>query len=301
MSEPPPSTDAQAIIAAIQALCVPSVLKVERGNMMGAGVVLIPQGMKPFNVKSLLDEFLPAPERRKGSAALESVDAFIAHAKRFSDADSVVFANPDPTSPSLTSVLDYHRAGADGSPRFGQHRGVYRFPLSAEWQAWNANNNKAMSQVNFAAFLEDRISDIADPKGANASALAFVHSLLVEFASPQRLLDLSRGLQITVESKVGAHVSLSSGEGQITFTEAHADATGKPIKIPGAFLIQIPVFRGDALYQIGARLRYRISEGKVVWSYVLYRTDRVFDDAVKVACDVVAKGTGLPVLMGSPE
>jgi hypothetical protein len=61
------------------------------------------------------------------------------------------------------------------------------------------------------------------------------------------------------------------------------------------------VFQNGALYQIPARLRYRVSAGSVTWSFDLYRAQAVFDHAVDEACAHAAKETGLPLFMGSPE
>jgi uncharacterized protein YfdQ (DUF2303 family) len=293
--------NAAAIIEAIQSLSTPQVRTVKRGSRDEVDFVLIPKGMTALNVKRLMDEYLPAPERRKGTAHLTSLESFNNHVLRFKDGDSVIFANPDPASPSLTAVLDYH-VGGGGTPRFGQHRGVYQFPLSDEWKAWLHVHDKPMDQAQFAAFMEDRIADLIDPKEAKANATAFSAQIGVEFASPARMMDLSRGLAIHVESKVNAHVNLSSGEGQISYQENHNDpSTLQPIKVPGAILLQIPVFRGDAPYQIAVRLRYKVQGGKVIWRFALYRTDRAFDDAFKLACTATTTATGLPVLYGTPE
>lgn len=301
MGDTPTTTDAQSIIDAISSRTVPAVLEVKRGDVNAAGFVLIPAGMKPFNAKALLDEYRTAPDRREGTAHLTTIESFIAHTKRFADVDSVIFADPSQSSPSLVSVLDYHRAGADAAPRFGKHRAKYAFPLSDEWQAWTAANDRGMDQAAFAAFIEDRIADLADPAGALPSAVEAGKLLGVQFATPARVMELSRGLQVNVESKVGASVNLSTGEGSITFQEANTDATGAPLLIPGAFLVQLPVFRGDPVYQIAVRLRYRVQGGKITWRCVLYRTDRVFTSAFEFACNRVAKETALPVLRGTPE
>lgn len=256
-------------------------------------------------VKGDLDEYLTAPERRMGTAILADLDSFIAHTKRFADADSVLFADPTRTDPSLTAVLDYHRAGADAAPRFGQHRSLYKFPLSDQWKEWTAKNGSgnAFGQGPFAEFIENRILDIIDPSTASDSVKTFVRAIGGTLAGPSKLMELSRGLSIRVGAKLNQAVNLGTGEAQFTFVSEHQDETGAPLKVPGAFVIAIPVFRGDAPYQIPVRLRYRVREGgsTVMWYYEMARVDESFDDAFRIAVNRAAKETNLPALTGKPE
>jgi len=96
-------------------------------------------------------------------------------------------------------------------------------------------------------------------------------------------------------------VNLQSGEGIVRFEATHSDATGSPLKVPAIFLIAIPVFRNGEFYRIAARLRYRKVNGRVVFWYELWRTDRTFDHAFSEAVERVKTETGRPVLIGKPE
>ncbi len=266
-------------------------------------VLILPDGLGSYSVKDLLDEYLEAPERRKGTAQLGDLPSFIAHTQRFADEHTALFASPNPKAPSLTAVLDYHEKTAEGSPRFGAHRGVYAFPLSDEWLAWTGQNAKPMDQRRFAEFLEDRIVDILSVATGAAGTLArgLADAIQVTFAPAGRLLELSRGLSIRVNSKVTSAQNLTTGEVQINYVTTHDDEGGGPTKVPGAFLIGIPVFRNGDGYQVPVRLRYRLSEGSVVWYYELHGVDRIFEAAFREACEKAAHATGLPLYFGTPE
>lgn len=278
-------------------------------------VMAVPKGIALHSVKKFLDEYRNAPERREGIAMLVELESLIQHANRFSDADSALFAQPHPTAPTLTAVLDYHRANTIptekgvpsgpqviGEPRFGRHRAVYTFPVADEWTAWLAMNGKTMSQGDFASFLEDRVLDVADPNGAFTAAKAFAEAIGVpSFASPNRLLELSRGLTVHVDDRTTNKVNPSTGETTMHFESTHADSAGAPLVIPRAFLIQIPVFQQGTAYQLPVRLRYRAGGGKVLWSYEIHQAARAFNDAFRAACDEAAKHTGLPLFYGAPE
>lgn len=255
---------------------------------------------------STFDPYRHQPLFRTGSAVMLSLDSLIEHANRFKDDDSVVFADDSRTNPSIIVVLDYHRAGSTADPRFGKHRSTFTFPLSDEWKAWNDKNAEAMGMVDFAAFLEERIIDVLYVEGEDdvSEDLGRLIDTLGgrdTIATPNKLMELARGLQINEAAVVQEAVNLASGEGIVRFQSTHTDEHGAPIKVPSLFLIGIPVFRNGPLYRVAARLRYRKSGGKIVFWYELWRTDRTFDHAFKESVEHVKADTGLPVLIGKPE
>lgn len=291
--------EAEAVAKVVKKAFKPRVVPLGANGEPSA--MILPEGTELVSLKEMVDEYRDAPERREGTAKLEDLPSFIAHAKRFADADSAVFASPDPQSPKMVSVLDYHRSGADSSPRFGKHRGLYSFPLSDEWKLWTGNANKPMHQVAFAEFIESNILHVADPALAGETARAFSSTLKCELASPGRLMELSKGLSIRVASRVTNAHNLRSGEAEIQYSTEHQDESGKPLAVPGAFLLALRVYRGGDLYQVPVRLRYRLKEQAITWFYDLWRTDLVFEDAFKGACSQVQEGTGLPLFIGTPE
>lgn len=299
-SDLPQRTEAGVIVDLVKKHVAATVLDTKSPHGENAPVLILPEGLKAQSIKPLIDEWRTCPERRKGTATLGDLDSFIAHANRFKDAGSALFANQDPRHPSLTAVLDYHPRG-DASPRFGQHRGLYPFPLSEEWTAWTANASKPMDQATFAEFIESRITDVAAPTEAGGSAKKLSDAIACSFASPSKLLELSRGLTVRVGARIANHQNLSTGEAQLTYQSEHQDEKGQPLKVPGAFLLALSVFRSGELYQVAARLRYRVREAAITWSYELYRIDRIFDDAFKEACDRARDETELPLFVGSPE
>ena len=260
--------------------------------------------MKPED----FDPFRDRPLRRKGTAVLTSIDSFIEHVNRFKDSDSVVFACDDRAAPSLTAVIDYHRSGHEADPRFGQHRGHFAFPLSDEWKAWMKSNGSenAMSMVEFAAFLEDRVIDVLQlipgEDDLNREQQMFVDATGGAVATPSQLISMSVSLKVNENSSVNEVRNLSSGEGEVQFSNSHdTSIAGDIVRVPTVFIIGIPVFRNGAFYRVLARLRYRKIGGSLKFWYELWRTDRVFDHAFKEACELVRVHTELPLLLGKAE
>lgn len=274
-------------------------------------------GVNPI-ASSVFDSYRERPLRLRGAATMLSLDSLIEHVNRFKDAESAIFADDNRAAPSLTAIYDYHERANDGDiataladatdiARNMLHRASFAFPLSDEWKAWMEQNGKAMPMAEFAAFIEDRIIDvlhiIPEEDELPEELKKFISSLGGEaiIATPQRLVELSRGLRVNEASAVREIVNLSSGEGQILFQAEHTDEHGFPLRVPSLFLIGIPVFRNDALYRLAARLRYRKTNGGIVFWYDLWRDDRVFDHAFRQACERVRIETDLPLLFGKPE
>lgn len=258
---------------------------------------------------STFDDYRDEPLRRAGTATLLSLDSFIDHVNRFKDTSSLVFANNSRTAPTITAVLDYNPAGgaADALPRFGKHRSHYAFPLSDEWKAWLAKDGAAMGMADFAEFLEERIIDVLFLEDEDSlpedvqRALTAMGGGRASIATPNKLMELSRNLQVNESSTAVEAVNLQSGEAKIRFESTHTDGAGGPVNVPSIFLIGIPVFNSGQIWRLAARLRYRKTGGKIVFWYDLWRVDRTFDAAFNGAVEQVKADTDLPVLLGGPE
>lgn len=253
----------------------------------------------------VFDEYRTAPKRRFGTAEFTAIESLIGHVNRFKDNDSALFAVSDRSTPSITAVLDYHRAGADADPRYGLHRSLFQFPLSDEWKAWTKSDGEAFSMGEFAAFLEDRIIDVLDLIPSEDSLpedmQRFVNTVGGSIASPSKLIELSVGLKVNERSAVKEAINLASGEAQVQFVAEHVDDAGQPLRVPGLFLIGIPVFNQGPIYRLAARLRYRKTPGGLVFFYQLWRADRTFDHSFGEACERVRVETELPMFFGKPE
>ncbi|MBN9525417.1 MAG: DUF2303 family protein [Alphaproteobacteria bacterium] len=316
-----------ALIETIEKRMQPAIVNLHdpNGQVAPISALALPQGLTLQPLRNLLDPFRLHPERRQGTARLDTVASLIDFANRFKNEHSALYALPDRKAPTLTAVINYHRAGADGQAEYGDHRGHYAFPLSDEWQAWTANDGEPMEQAAFAAFLEDRITDVvhppalilarqsgqdlgaAAPQASEAERIAdqklmeLLGQLGTTVATASKLLELSRGMAVHSTGQVKNIVNLQSGAAQVVFSEEHLGSDGAPLVVPGLFLVGIPVFLHGRPYRIPVRLRYRKSGAKLVWFYQIHRPDLVFDDAFREAAELAGEKTGLPLFYGQPE
>jgi uncharacterized protein YfdQ (DUF2303 family) len=204
-------------------------------------------------------------------------------------------------------------------PRFGDHRAVYRFPLSDEWKVWTGKNGQKMGQADFAEFLEDHIGDVIHPpsaeqieerivasralsQGTTMSAMEFAKLMGGTFATPARLIELSRGLEIRQNQTAKQIINTSTGEVEVLYQTQNVDEKGQPIKIPNLFLIAVPVFKnGTVFFEVVVRLRTRLDRGNLTWTFEMYRLDSMFRHAFEDAAHEARDATGLPLFFGSPE
>ena len=263
-------------------------------------LAIMPKGGGQFSiqsVKALIDEYRTAPERRQGTASALTLGSFIDLVNRHKDDGSAIFGDLLDKSPSLTAVIDYH--AIDHAPRYGQHRIRYVFPLSEEWKAWIGSNQKPMSQVDWAAFIENHMRDLTAPTDQESSEGKMFFEQ--QPAVPTRIIALSRGLEILVEARVKDVRNLQSGEVELAFEESHRDAGGKTLKIPGLFVISIPIFVDAEPSRFLVRLRYRKNDGKLTWFYDIVRPDLVMRERLLADFLSVRTETALPAFEGKPE
>lgn len=269
--------------------------------------VVFMKGRDPLSTsaRSFFEAFRTRPERKTGQAAVETVESFIELVNRHETDDSVIFVKTvDCDTPTMTAVINYHPYAdedeeGNASAAFCDHRIVYKFPISDEWKIWSARSDVPLLQAELANFIEDRIADLTDPTKDEIDDAA--NRFFTTIATPAKMMELSRGLQVTVESKVRDNFKLQSGEASLIFEEVHKDAAGQNINVPGLFYLSIPAFVGGEKKRIPVRLRYRLKDGSVIWRFQLYRPELIIHEAIDKAVQSAKESTKLPVFYGEPE
>lgn len=271
----------------------------------------VPDDKKLQDITGALELALPKPHRRKGKASHQTLESFMSHAIRFKNKESALFGIINSVDDvSLKCIFDYHPAGEDHTQAaHREHTSIFSFPFSEEWKLWNKGNRVNMEQIEFAAFIEDHINDVACMEKEDLKLLETtypeMHKALQhldgQLATPSRLVELSRGLAVFEGAKVKSHHNLQSGEANIVFETEHMDIEGKPINIPSFFMLEIPVIEGSGTELVLVRLRYRVRGGGISWFYQLYNPDRVVRRSVDQDFDLALQTIKLPLFRGEPE
>jgi len=225
------------------------------------------------------------PARKTGTVKLNDAESFIAYYGIHGNG-APVYATLQPAR--FIAVLNEHTK--DGA-NFRDHRADFQVRYSKEWETWGKHNGAGAafnSNESFAIFLEENSPDIVNPDPATmlAIALNFRVKADVQFSIAQRLED-----------------------GQVKFaynnivTGSSTNQAGGDLRIPEQFKINIPVFDGikATKYEVDARFRYRLKDGKLTLWYELVRPHKVVEEAFKAVWDAIADATKAPILHGTPE
>jgi len=243
----------------------------------GIPYVVVPEGYRVEDMEHLL----PRPRQRKASVQFSSPASFCEYVKAYGGpiglSDTVLFANDE--AHSITAVLDYHGAGAEGKAAWLRHRATLQLTHSPEWSRWTGKNRSSFTQIGFAEFLEDNLKDIVEPEAATVLEAA------------QHLEE-----QRTVKFKSG--VNLHDGTAQLLYDES-AESKGKgAVKIPTRFTLGLRPFTHGSLYAVQARLRYSVKDGCLTFVYILDRPEDVLEAAFVEVLASVEKETSIVPLLG---
>lgn len=231
-------------------------------------VLMLPQGWQVHDVS----RYLPPPGRIQQEVDLLTLDAFTGYVAQFKTGNSTIFA--DESAGEYDAVIDYHVAAPaeGGNPRGNcEHVASYTCPQSDQWNLWNGNDRKSMTQVEFARFLEDNLPDVVSPPSAD-------------------LLRLVLQLQIHKSADFVSDTRLQDGQTKLRYEETIRNESKQgDLQFPDSFVIGVPVFVDGKRYAVKARLRYRLEESKLSLWYELERPLDVFRTAVKEVSEQIRK------------
>ena len=250
-----------------------------------------------------------APEARLGTIEVHDLASFVSLVNRDKRADSVIFADVD--ARKLTAVLDYHGT-LGASPRYCEDRVAYNFVLSEPLAAWVRAADRGMSQRDFARFIDDHLHEInAEPLPPEAIASRFAAARGISLAGPADLVTFTRTIATKSTTEAEEIVDENTGDVSISYKKKGDVKTpdGKPVAVPQAFAIRVPVLQGSDAgeYVIAVRLKYDITNSAITWTLTLNALERYVADAIEKAvavvrlpADATPGGCGLPVFMGAP-
>lgn len=248
---------------------------------------VVPDGGQVQVIDNDLDQFRDRPRRKTGKATLHTATAFIAYLGKHGLPETEIWA--DVASSRITAVINAHHGiyAGEGTVSdkagWGDHRATLALQHTPSWLAWTARNSKLGSQLDFAEHLEDYAGDVRNPNSATMLEIAqtFTANRKIDFDSSQRL---------------------SSGEVQLRWHEEIDAKAGRKgdISIPERFELALQPYEGSPAYKIQARLRYRITDGRLAIGYALDRPDEALRIAFTDVTDQIAQETERQVWHGTP-
>jgi uncharacterized protein YfdQ (DUF2303 family) len=237
---------------------------IEAGKSIGATKTINIKGV-PFLIMSdgisaiSKEHLLPNPTRIKRRATADTQESFCNYLNHFSDDRTAIFCDRD--IGKFTAIIDFD---TPETPAWGDHSITFRAKLTKEASSWLTTSGTAMTQEQFALFIEENAEEITAPPAAEMLEIA---------------LNLKTKTNITFTSAK----RLSNGQTQLEYTEEIQGSTGHKgeISIPETFSLGMRIYEGGDAYQLEAHFRYRIKDGNAVMWFDLIRPHKVKQAAIE--------------------
>lgn len=224
-----------------------------------------------------LERFLRQPRRIKAKPVFTDVLSFGAYVNAHKEHASTCFAQLEGFN--FRAVLDYHE-GADlligNRARWGDHAPSLKLAIDPDWQRWTELNGDQMSQTEFAQFLEEMAHTIEAPDAASIAETVL-------------------WFETKTDAQFQSVINRDTGSVTLKFAEDTTQVEGQK-KLPTKMEIVVRPFRSASPVQLLVRVRYRVVSGKVLFTYVLDRPDRVEEEAFRQVAGVIADKTGIEPL-----
>lgn len=244
-----------------------------------------------WNLREFDDsKFLAAPLRKKASVRLRTSDDFIDYVKRHGSlTDSTIWCEADYPKGEVEFTAILNDNGEDAAAAaWRDHLAHFQPEFSEEWKRWIGSHKKALNQVEFAAFIEENLKDIVGPTDGET------------LPTGAQMLEMALGFEATQDFRFKSAVRLSNGGVNLSFVQDDDDATLQRMQMFEKFAIGIPVFRNGDAYRVDARLRYRVRDAKLTFTYELNRFDKVLEAAANGVIATIREKTGNPFFFGDP-
>lgn len=231
------------------------------------------------------ESLLPTPVRKTGSIKLDDDDSFIAYINRHKISDlSTIYCQADykESKVEFKCIINDHGAPKDGQ-QWRDHCAGYQPEFSEEWRRWTGGNKRQLSQIEFAMFIEENLNDVAAPEG---------------MPTGNQLLEMALSFQANQDMRFKSAIRLQNGGVNMSFVQDDDNQTLATMQMFEKIAIGIPVFWNGDAYQITARLRYRVREGRLTFWYELIRSDKTLEHATKQLIEKIKLETGIPLYFG---
>ena len=233
------------------------------------------------------EKYRDTPIRKKATVRLIEIASFIDYIKRHGSlaiCTTWCEVNYSAGKVSFTAILNDHGETED-APAWRDHTARFKPEFSEEWQRWNKLNKEPLSQVGFAAFIEENLKDIATVNGIPTGG---------------QMLEMALSFEANQDMKFKSAIRLQSGGVNMSFVQTDDAQTIAQMQMFDRFTLGMPVFWGGDAYQVDARLRYRQREGKLTFYYELIRQDKVLEAATQTIIKIIREATGNPFFFGDP-
>lgn len=226
-----------------------------------------------------VERWLGRPVRKRGSFSFTTAESFARYINEHKTEDTRVFADINCDGANFKGVLNFHGK----EPSFGDHYCMLTLSPTQEWTELVNNDGNEMSQTEFASFLEENAMLFATPSGAD-------------------LLELIQTLEAKADVRINQAVKLQSGAIKVRYDEdvTLRGGTGQQageMELPSMLNLNVVPFEGSALMSVTARLRYKVTERKIILFYKLVNPHLVVRQVANDVVNLILSKTGIEPFM----
>lgn len=221
------------------------------------------------------------PARKTGSVLLTEHASFSEYVKDHAD-EFATSLYGDRRAGRIIAVLNGHDRGQEGAG-WGDHRATLQLTLTEAWTAWVAASGKLVGQEEFAEFLEDQRLNVVAPDAAT-------------------LLEIVTTIQAKTAVAFKSAIRLDDGQVQIGYEENTETTAGQAgtMTVPSEITLALTPYEGMQPFQVTARLRTRVRDGRLSIGVVLDQPEDVLRAAFNQVVVEVEVATEHTVLHGTP-
>ena len=235
----------------------------------------------------------PNPRRARGNVIFHGLDGFMEYvnAHKTGDHATTLWARPaaDKVNLILEAVFNDHAADLC-VPGWRDWTAAYSSQLDPDFSVWLGRNGRPFAQAEFGEFLEDYCHLITNFVPTEARA-----------PSGADMARMARQMEIKHEAVFKSILYPESGGVDMTYTDGPDAASVQKMQAFDAFYLEMPIFRHSEPVILEARLRYKLSGGKLSFTYKLIGLTKAFDVQTRKLIADVAAATELPVWAGNPR
>lgn len=213
-----------------------------------------------------LERFQDTPNRVDARPTFRDTASLVGYVNRFADPTIAVLTS-SATARTITATLDHHKT--DGTPGWAAWTPSFAAQFDARFDAWRQINGRPLSQIKAGQFLEERAVDVIEPDAATIMDMVMQFDALkkVTFKQSTRLHDGQRQFQYIEENEARGAVTL-----------------------PEKIKLRLPIFDGMEPDVFMVRLRFRIDDGSLNFSFEIHDQAEVEDVAFQRCEDAVRTG-----------
>lgn len=204
-----------------------------------------------------LGDHFPGPPRIRAWVDALTMDGLLCYADGFTMDNARAYLAADTRNGAycLSLCLDDDQPG---SPSWRTHGVRFAARFDPAWEAWSGAQASRFTQETLGEFLLDHDDEIVSPTAAD-------------------LLELVTNFSMTTTLRFASSRNLQNGLRSLMFHEENG--TPVELRIPEQIEVGVPVYAGGEAFKMAVRIKYRQSDGEVLFSLARVRPERIVAQA----------------------